>query len=284
MASKFYSLEELKEAIIVDSEGLIYGYVEDIHVAENAASLVAYVVFKVNEPAVDVEKLRSTLAGRAALTGDEPLETLVSLARRENIEIPYILAEKEVRWVKGFVPVGEVRLIDVKQISVDETETKLKVVLLSAPREAIFRGLPTHSTSPTIRAEQVLNKPVVSLSRGILGIAKEIVVGAGMLGFRVYRVRSRRRVVNWIAFTTHVKRLGLREAYEKLVEFRDPYRYSKLDLSVAREVEKMLSDAKEKDRVLGAMQNFIEAEDAGAEYEDVPYSDILKVGEVVITR
>jgi len=277
---RFYSMDELRDAMILDSEGLIYGYVEDLRIEDEKVSLAAYTVFRVNEPAIDVEKLRSQLAKRVSLKGNEPLEVLVSIARRENIDVPYKITEKEVRWIKGFVPLEEVRLIDAKRISVDDMDTTLRVILLSKPREALFRGMPVQSSSPTYRIEQVLNKLVLSSLRGILGICKEIVVGPGELGFRVYRVKSMRKVVNWIAFTAHVKRLGLRDAYEKLVEFRDPYKYSKLDLSTAGEVEKILGDSK----ILDTMRSFIEAEAAGTEFEDVPYSDILKVGEVVITK
>jgi len=273
-------MDELRDAMILDSEGLIYGYVEDLRIEDEKVSLAAYTVFRVNEPAIDVEKLRSQLAKRVSLKGNEPLEVLVSIARRENIDVPYKITEKEVRWIKGFVPLEEVRLIDAKRISVDDMDTTLRVILLSKPREALFRGMSVQSSSPTYRTEQVLNKLVLSTSRGILGICKEIVVGPGALGFRVYRVKSMRKVVNWIAFTAHVKRLGLRDAYEKLVEFRDPYKYSKLDLSTAGEVEKILGDSK----ILDTMRSFIEAEAASTEFEDVPYSDILKVGEVVITK
>jgi sporulation protein YlmC with PRC-barrel domain len=281
---KFYSIDELKNATIIDSEGLLYGYVEDITIEESNAKLVAYTLFKINEPAINVEKLKSILSSRISLEGNEPLETLVALARKENIEIPWQVTEKEVKWIKGYVPLSEVVLIDSKQLFIDDTRTHIKIVLLSTPREAIFRGLPVNPKSQTYRPQHVIGKLVISASRGILGIAKEIVVSPGMLGFRVYRVRSRKKVVNWIAFTTHVKRMGLKEAYEKLVEFRDPYKYSKVDLSLTNEIEQLLEGTKEKEKILGAMQNYIETEEAGTEYVDIPYSEIVRVGEFVISR
>lgn len=284
MEKKFYSIDELKNATIIDSEGLLYGYVEDITIEESNAKLVAYTLFKINEPAINVEKLKSILSSRISLEGNEPLETLVALARKENIEIPWQVTEKEVKWIKGYVSLSEVVLIDSKQLFIDDTRTHIKIVLLSTPREAIFRGLPVNPKSQTYRPQHVLGKLVISASRGILGIAKEIVVSPGMLGFRVYRVRSRKKVVNWIAFTTHVKRMGLKEAYEKLVEFRDPYKYSKVDLSLTNEIEQLLEGTREKEKIMEAMQNFIETEEAGTEYVDIPYSEIVRVGEFVISR
>jgi len=281
---KFYSIDELKNAMIIDSEGLLYGYVEDITIEESNAKLVAYTLFKINEPAINVEKLKSILSSRVSLEGNEPLETLVALARKENIEIPWQVTEKEVKWIKGYVPLSEVVLIDSKQLFIDDTRTHIKIVLLSTPREAIFRGLPVNPKSQTYRPQHIIGKLVISASRGILGVAEEIVVSPGMLGFRVYRVRGRKKVVNWIAFTAHVKRMGLKEAYEKLVEFRDPYKYSKVDLSLTNEIEQLLEGTKEKEKILGAMQNYIETEEAGTEYVDIPYSEIVRVGEFVISR
>jgi sporulation protein YlmC with PRC-barrel domain len=284
MQKKFFSLDEIKDAMVVDSEGFIYGYVKDFQVVEDDVKLAVYIYSKVNELVVDVEKLKSVLSTRASLRGDEPLELLVSIARRDGLDIPYKVAEKEFVWLKGFVSVSEIQLIDVKRVSVDNTDSIIKIVLLKTPREALFRGIPIQSAKPIYRVDQVLNKIVVSISRGVLGIAKEVVVGASEIGFRVYRVRSFKNVVNWISFIAQVKKLGFRDAYEKLVEFRDPYRFSKLDISVVKNVEEILKDLKEKDKVMAILQEFIEVESGATEFEDIPFNDIVKVGDIVISR
>jgi hypothetical protein len=284
MQRRFFSLDEIRDAMVIDSEGFIYGYVKDLQVLEEDVGLAVYISSRVNEPVVDVEKLQSILSSRASLRGDEPLELLVSLARRDGLDIPYKVAEKEVKWLKGFVPVSEIQLIDIKRTSVDNIDSLIKVILLKTPREAIFRGLPARGPKPVYRVDQVLNKIIVSMSRGVLGIAKEVVIGAGEIGFRVYRVRSFKKVVNWIAFTAQVKRLGFKEAYERLVEFRDPYRFSKLDVSIAKDVEEVLKDLKEKDKVVVLLQEFVEVEPGAIEFEDISSSDVVKVGDVVISK
>jgi hypothetical protein len=284
MQRRFFSLDEIRDAMVIDSEGFIYGYVKDLQVLEEDVGLAVYISSRVNEPVVDVEELQSILSSRASLRGDEPLELLVSLARRDGLDIPYKVAEKEVKWLKGFVPVSEIQLIDIKRTSVDNIDSLIKVILLKTPREAIFRGLPARGPKPVYRVDQVLNKIVVSMSRGVLGIAKEVVIGAGEIGFRVYRVRSFKKVVNWIAFTAQVKRLGFKEAYERLVEFRDPYRFSKLDVSIAKDVEEVLKDLKEKDKVVVLLQEFVEVESGAIEFEDISSSDVVKVGDVVISK
>jgi len=284
MQRRFFSLDEIRDAMVIDSEGFIYGYVKDLQVLEEDVGLAVYISSRVNEPVVDVEKLQSILSSRASLRGDEPLELLVSLARRDGLDIPYKVAEKEVKWLKGFVPVSEIQLIDIKRTSVDNIDSLIKVILLKTPREAIFRGLSARGPKPVYRVDQVLNKIIVSMSRGVLGIAKEVVVGAGEIGFRVYRVRSFKKVVNWIAFTAQVKRLGFKEAYERLVEFRDPYRFSKLDVSIAKDVEEVLKDLKEKDKVVVLLQEFVEVEPGAIEFEDISSSDVVKVGDVVISK
>ncbi len=284
MQRRFFSLDEIRDAMVIDSEGFIYGYVKDLQVLEEDVGLAVYISSRVNEPVVDVEKLQSILSSRASLRGDEPLELLVSLARRDGLDIPYKVAEKEVKWLKGFVPVSEIQLIDIKRTSVDNIDSLIKVILLKTPREAIFRGLPARGPKPVYRVDQVLNKIIVSMSRGVLGIAKEVVIGAGEIGFRVYRVRSFKKVVNWIAFTAQVKRLGFKEAYERLVEFRDPYRFSKLDVSIAKDVEEVLKDLKEKDKVVVLLQEFVGVEPGAIEFEDISSSDVVKVGDVVISK
>jgi sporulation protein YlmC with PRC-barrel domain len=284
MQKKFFGLDEIKDAMVVDSEGFIYGYVKDFQVVEDDVKLAVYISSKVNELVVDVEKLISILSTKASLRGDEPLELLVSIARRDGLDIPYKVAEKEFVWLKGFVSVSEIQLIDVKRVSVDDTDSIIKMVLLKTPREALFRGIPIQNAKPIYRVDQVLNKIVVSISRGVLGIAKEVVVGAGEIGFRIYRVRSFKNVVNWISFVAQVKKLGFRDAYEKLVEFRDPYRFSKLDISVVKNVEEILNDLKEKDKVMTILQEFIEVESGATEFEDIPFNDIVKVGDIVISR
>jgi len=284
MQRRFFSLDEIRDAMVIDSEGFIYGYVKDLQVLEEDVGLAVYISSRVNEPVVDVEKLQSILSSRASLRGDEPLELLVSIARRDGLDIPYKVAEKEFVWLKGFVSVSEIQLIDVKRVSVDDIDSIIKAVLLKTPREALFRGIPIQSAKPIYRVDQVLNKIVVSMSRGVLGIAKEVVVGAGEIGFRVYRVRSFKKVVNWIAFTAQVKKLGFKEAYERLVEFRDPYRFSKLDVSIAKDVEEVLKDLKEKDKVVVLLQEFVEVEPGAIEFEDISSSDVVKVGDVVISK
>ncbi|MEM0027799.1 MAG: hypothetical protein QXD38_07750 [Ignisphaera sp.] len=281
---RFYSFDEIRDAMVVDSEALIYGYVKELQIVDSDVRLSVYTAFRVSELAVDVEKLAHILSSRGLASGNEPLEVLVSIARREGLDMPYRVAEKDVVWLKGFVSLDEVQLIDVKRVSVDDFDSVVKIVLLSTPREASFRGLPVQHQKSVYRIEQILNKLVVSVSRGLLGICKEVVVAPKTVGFRVYRVRSRRRVVNWIAFTSNIKRLGYRDVYERLVEFRDPYRFSKLDLSVAREVENILKGFRDWEKIAKVMESFVEEEQEAAEYEDIAYSDIVKVGDIVIVK
>jgi len=43
---RFYLESELRDALLVDSEGLIYGRVQGVKFAESGAAIVAYVEFK----------------------------------------------------------------------------------------------------------------------------------------------------------------------------------------------------------------------------------------------
>ena len=282
--TRFYGLEEIRDAIVVDSEGLRYGHVKDFQVVEDNVYLVVYTATRVNELTIDVDKLVALLRERVSLSGSEPLELLVSIARREGLDIPYRIAEREVEWLKGLIPASEVTLIDVKRIVVDDYDSLVKIVLLNTPREALFRGLKPQQSKPVYRVDQVLGKLVVSKSEGILGIAREVVIAPGSVGVRVYSVRSMRKVINWIAFTSQLKRQGFREAYERLVECRDPYKYSKLDYSLLPEIEGVLKDVRGRDTVLELINRFIEVEKTGVEYRDVPLGRVLRIGDLVIVE
>ena len=61
---RFYSIEELRNATIVDSEGLVYGYVKDLEKIGNDIRIVAYIKYRYNDIVPDVDKLIEILKNR----------------------------------------------------------------------------------------------------------------------------------------------------------------------------------------------------------------------------
>ncbi|HDI74626.1 MAG TPA: hypothetical protein ENF55_01580 [Thermoprotei archaeon] len=285
LVERFYSKDELKNALIVDSEGLIYGFLEDYFVEGGRVYIKAYVTVEAEELYVDYEKLFQAIRKRGVeVSENAPLEILVSTARELGLDIPYRRASKRIRLVKGIFLVEEVKWISsatfVKETGEEEKKT---VVLLKTPREAKYRGA-RKQKEPVLSEESIRGKLVVSLSKGVLGYAGELVVGFGRAGLRVYRKLGGRKYVNWLKFITELRRRRFVDLAEKLAEYADPYKESKLPLSKLSEVEEILRNEKVSEEVFQLLQSSVYSEAEEPVYRDVPLDSILKIREVIIVE
>lgn len=281
---RFYSIEELRNATIVDSEGLVYGYVKDLERIDSDVRIVAYIKYRYNDIIPDVDKLIKILKNRGIEIGREPIEIPISIARREGIDIPVKVIDREVELIKGYISIEEIELIDIARIRREQSEETIRIVLLSTPREALYRGIQVSSSREDIDISSIMDKLVVSKSRGILGYAKEVVVAPKAVGVRVYRSYGARGFINWISFLTTIKRMGKRELFEKLAQFRDPYRYSRLELSYLNDVKNMIMQNKESRDVINLLDKYVITEEERGDYIDIPLSKVLKVGDIVIVE
>jgi len=284
LAEKYYTREEIKDALIVDFEGLIYGKVEDFFIKENNVFIKAYIEVKAEEIHVDYTKLKQILEEKGEkLDPEAPLEVLVARAKELGLDIPYIKADRNVKLVKGVFPVSEILWINTATLLMGEKEEKLTVVLLKTPREAKYRGLKPQKTA-VITEDSIKGKLVLSLTKGILGYAGEIVVGFGKAGLRVYKRRGEKRYVNWLHFITELRRNKLLELADTLSEYINPYKYSRIPLSKLKEVEKILQEDKNGELAMKLLQENIETGEEEALFVDIPLTKILKVREVVIAE
>ncbi len=283
--TRFFSFEELRNATVIDSEGYVYGYVGNIELRDDRVELVVYVRYRVRDLAPDVPRLVSVLRSRGIDVDEStPLEVLVSLARREGVDVPIREVERDLELVKGFVGIDEVELIDVARIQRGSNIEELRVVLLSTPREARYRGIPIESTVARVSIRSILGKLVVSKSRGILGYAEEVVCAPKTVGVRVYRSKGCVGYINWINFLTTLKRMGRRELFEELAKFRDPYRFSRIELTLLNDVKKLIEDLGGGREVMELLERSVVVEQERREYVDVPLSKVLKVGDVVVVE
>ena len=281
---KFFTVNELVSALIVDSEGLIYGRVEGLRFTYEGAHIVAYVEARARDLVVDVDALIAALKSRRVnVPAEWTLEYLVERAREEGIDIPKVEIEKPVKLIKGEFKVEEVEWVDSATLENPRGgEEKLVVVLLKTPREARYRGVGGHEAVSVQSEEHVKGKLVLSQSRGILGYAGEIVVGPGEVGIRVYKRRGR-ETINWLVFTSRVRKMGYGDLYYKLVSFKDPYKNPRIPVSEAERVEALLAELKAPQEVFKALREAVQKESKGV-YEDVPWSKIRKIREVIITE
>lgn len=262
---RFYDEREVEGALVVDSEGLIYGKVSKISVEEDGVKLHVRVDVLAEVEEVDVERLREQLKGKVP-EGIED-EEIVSIAKSFGLELPKKLVKRELQHEKGVVPV--------EQIACIAEGGDVRVVVLSTPREAKYRGIeerkPEYADLTGIKG-----KIVISLSGEVLGEAVGIVVSAGKPGIRVRRL-SAKKIINWLRLLRDLKR-EKRDAALRLEAKLDPYKNPKISLERADDIVNLLR-GEGIDPCL--IENYVE-EPEGRSYIDVSWDEIKKIGDVVL--
>ncbi|RLG42796.1 MAG: hypothetical protein DRO05_00015 [Thermoproteota archaeon] len=264
---RFYEEEELRGALVVDSEGLIYGNVSRISVEEDGVKLHVSVRVRAEVEEVDIGRLRELLKDKIP-EGAEDKE-LISLARSLGLELPKKKVEKELQHEKGVVPV--------EQIACIAEGDDIKVVVLSTPREAKYRGI-TERNPEYADLARIEGKMVVSMSGEVLGEAIGVVISAGRPGIRVKRLAAK-RTINWLRFLRDLRK-ERRNAALRLEAKLDPYKNPKVPID---ELEKLVLLLKEEGVDPSLLDNYTE-EPEKRYYVDVPWDDVQKVGDVVLLR
>ncbi len=282
----FFSLDELRDAEVYDSEGLFYGLLDSIVFRDETMFLRVALEFSSKQPIVDVERLVSMLRERGAhVSSEDPLEYLVARAREEGVDIPYRTADKKIRLTKAYVPIDEVAVVDVEKLQRGLEEKLAKIVVLRTPREARYRGRSIVDKKPGVpRPEDIRGKLVVSLSEGILGYAEDIVIGPGLPGLRVSKGQGVMGYINWIAFLNTLKRQGHIDVYERLAEYRDPLTTPRLDISLLPSIESLLAEMKAPKTIKKLLEENVVRQPLREAFRDIPWDRILKINDIVITK
>ena len=282
---KFYTPQEIADALVFDSEGLFYGRVDHVEFCEQGAVLVVYVEFRTSDIAVDKEALIEALREKGVRLPENPtLEFLVLRTREEGLDIPYRQVDRKIKMVKGEIPISEVAVISREVLEGPKGKEEVAVILLETPREAGYRGLKLTRSPRLAGEESVKDKLVISISRGILGYAGGLVVGPGEVGVRVYKKRGHSGYLNWLAFAAHVRRQGYERLYHKLVEYKDPYKHSRLPLDEVPLVRDLLRAEGAPPELIDTLDNYVVRETEGGVYVDVPWRDVLKIGDAIIVK
>lgn len=286
MVARFFSAEELLGARVFDSEGLFYGLFDGFVVRDGVLFLRVVLEVGSRQPVVDVGRLVEVLRGRGVrVGGDEPLEFLVARAREEGVEIPYRVAEARARLLKALVPVSEVAVVDSRRLYRGLREVVERVVVLRVPREARYRGRkPVLERPGVLPLEELRDRLVVSLSDGVLGYVSDLVVGPGEPGIRVSRGEGVAGYINWLGFLNALKKQGLVGVYERLAEYRDPLVSPRLDLSLLPRVEELLEEVGAPSAARRVLEDYVVREPVRGSFIDVPWSRVLKVGDIVLTK
>ena len=264
-------------ARIYDILGLYYGEFTGLRVEPDDVYIMASIRVKAREPVIDVEKLSNILKARGYKAVDEPVEVLVGLARREGIDIPYRVAEREEVLLKGLIPSREVAVIDYKA----DVQGGMAVILLSTDREARFRGLEGVTNRGRIpREEDVRGKPVISVERGLLGVAQGYVIGPGGAGIRATTGESGEEYINWLGFLNQVKKID-RRLYNRLADRVNPLKHPRLGVDEVKDIMDIIREAGLED----LLERYREAKPSrGGGYIDIPLSSLRSVGDAVIVE
>ncbi len=264
---RFYDEKELRGAVVVDSEGLIYGKISKISIEEKGVKLCVGIDVMAEVEEIDIKGLGELLKDKVPKRAED--EEIISLAKSLGIEIPKKLVRKELSHEKGIVPVEEIACI----AEGDDT----RVIVLSTPREAMYRGVGEKNPEYT-DLNNIKGKMVISLSGEVLGKAMEVVVSARKPGIRVRRL-SAKKMVNWLRLLRDLRR-EQRDTALRLEEKLDPYKNPKIPLEEAEKVVSMLKDEGIDPSLL---DNYVE-EPEGRSYVDIPWDSIIKIGDVVLLR
>ncbi len=271
---RFYSINELMNANVYDSEALFFGKVCGLAVKNGRVTLKICVEIETDNVYPDYEKLANIL-GIKEKESEASLEELVALAREKGLDIPYRRAKQNISLLKSFIEPNEIKLISMSQTP----SGKLVAIVLATPREARYKGR-GRGSEPVLDPDMIMDKLVISLEKGILGYAKEIVVGPGEPGLRCESL-ERRGEIKWLAFLRRLKEKGYSKLYEALTEWRDPLINRKLPLALLDDVKRIIMKHKHGD-ALNILEEYIE--ESPLTFHDVPWSSVLKIGDIILTK
>ncbi len=271
---RFYSINELMNAAVYDSEALFFGKVCGLTVRNGRVKLKICVEIETDNVYPDYEKLARMLGIRET-ENEASLEELVALAKEKGLDIPYRRAKQNISLLKSFIEPSEIRLISMAKTP----SGNLIAIVLGTPREARYRGRGRGSET-VLDPDMIRDKLVISLEKGILGYAKEIVVGPGEPGLRCESL-ERQGEIKWLAFLRRLKEKGYSKLYEALTEWRDPLINRRLPLTLLGEVKSIITEHKCGD-ALNILEEYVE--ESPLAFHDVPWSSVLKIGDIILTK
>ncbi|MHA2290483.1 MAG: hypothetical protein ACXABG_16985, partial [Promethearchaeota archaeon] len=190
-----YTEDELVDSLIVDKEGYICGYVTNFRVEPNTIMINAYNYEKKNVENPDEEelirRLRKFLPQKSffnrqsngdnfydwireemRLSQREPVELdhLIDYAKSENIEIPYLKKEVNVKIEKTPFPWSYVDKVAFTDLG--------KCVLLNEPIEAKIRGVEINKKLDYKSTDFLAGRTVIDSDGKIIGSAVKFLIGS----------------------------------------------------------------------------------------------------------
>jgi sporulation protein YlmC with PRC-barrel domain len=301
-----YREDELLDAVIIDSEGYIYGKVEKINIGENEIVVLAYEGKPDVKTIADVASLKAdlvksvkttfgsrlrrvdpndildeTVRKELGLTLDERLndEHFLKYAERMGVSIPLVKASVERKEQKGTIGLNEIKTVRITLIGKEQGTKVIKAILLRKPKEAEFRKIPVQTKVPYRSTETIKDKLVLDVEGNALGYVDSVVLFQGMPGIRVY-VSKMSAQVSLSLLTRYLDESGQSNTanlVRKHLLEPESHRYT----ATIEELEDFMRQRKLSfklpESVLGgqAAREFV---------ADIPWEEIQKVGDVVLLK
>jgi len=277
---KFYSEKELLNADVYDLYGLYYGFICGLKYSGGEVYLKICISTKTHKHVPDIEKIIESLRKRGVnVSSDQPIEYLIGLARQYGLDIPRKREMREIELLKSLIKPEEIIVID-KYL---EGYIEKLFIVLKKPREAIYRGWRSEPEKPVPNIDYIRGKHVVSLTKGYLGVGREIVVGPGGVGLRIEKISVGLKYIVWIKFLNDLKQRGMLDIYNKLANIRDPLKYRRIDL---KEYDRLLEEMEKAGiprNIIDDIDKYIEVESGRSIYIDLPWNNILYINDIIIT-
>jgi len=301
-----YREDELLDALVIDSEGYVYGKVGKIKISEDEVLLLVNEYKPDVKTVVDVASLKEELLKGAkknfgsrlrrmtlsdilakdvrkdlGLGLDDQLadEHFLKYAERLGIPIRYTKVASERKDQKGAVSLNEIKTIKTTVIGREKGTTVIRVILLREPKEAAFRGIPVQENAPYRSTEAVKDKLVLETNGQALGYVDSVVLFDSMPGIRVY-VSKTGGLVNLSLLTRYLEESGqsdVADLMRKQLMNPELNRYN----AEIEEVEDFMRQTRLSFRV---PEKIISSHHTREFVADIPWNNIHKIGDVILLK
>lgn len=302
-----YREDELIDALVIDSEGYIYGNVGKINVDEET------IILTVNESKPDVktvvdfavleaeflknmktplvnrlqklspaEMLQNTIRKELQIKFEETLseQHYIKYAEKMGAPLPYKKVSDVRKEPKGTVSLREIKTIRTSTIGTGKGSTVIKIVLLNEPREAAFRNIPLQKKVPYRETTAIKDKLILDSDGHALGYVDSLVLFHDKPGIRIYLTKMTGQVsLSWL--NRYLEEIGRPDISESIRKHFGIERGSHI-YQVRREE---LEDFIEKAGLALVLPEGVLYDQSIKEFlMDIPWDGIDKIGDVVLLK
>ena len=174
---------------------------------------------------------------------------------------------------------SEIKTIRITVIGKEKGTKVIKVVLLRKPKEADFRKIPIQTKVPYRSTELIKDKLVLDTEGNALGYVDSTVLFQGTLGIRVYISKASGQVSLTLLnhYLEEVGQSNVANQVRKHLLGPETRRYTATIEEVEDFMHKMKLNFRLPEKVIGS-------QDARELVADIPWSEIQKIGDVVILK